>query len=139
MAATAGAELVVCGIVDDRIRTVGFAQIGTRPVVVPGTGHPARGGEELAPEWEELVEASESSMRSQLEDAAGATGASVRTEVHRGRPADALLELGGRVDLLVIGSRRWGPVARVMLGSTGEALMHDAGCPVLVTPRPHDE
>jgi nucleotide-binding universal stress UspA family protein len=56
----------------------------------------------------------------------------------RGRPADRLLELCADVDLLVIGSRRWGAVARLMLGSTGEALMHDASCPVLVVPRPHE-
>lgn len=53
-----------------------------------------------------------------------------------GRPADALLALSERVDLLVIGSRRWGPTARLLLGSTGEALMHDAACPVLAVPRP---
>ena len=51
--------------------------------------------------------------------------------VHRGRPADALLELSAHVDLIVIGSRRWGPIARLLLGSTGEALLHDARCPVL--------
>jgi nucleotide-binding universal stress UspA family protein len=137
--AASGAELVVCGVVDDRIRTVGFAQIGTGPVVVTRLGRSERVGEELAPEWEELVEASESSMRGELDHVARTAGASVHTEVQRGRPADALLELGSKVDLLVIGSRRWGPVARVMLGSTGEALMHAAGCPVLVVPRPHAE
>jgi nucleotide-binding universal stress UspA family protein len=51
-----------------------------------------------------------------------------------GRPADWLLDLCEHVDLVVIGSRRWGAVARLMLGSTGEALMHDASCPVLVVP-----
>ena len=53
------------------------------------------------------------------------------------RPAHALLELGADVDLLVIGSRRWGAVARLLLGSTGEVLMHDAACPVIVVPRAH--
>ena len=42
------------------------------------------------------------------------------------------------VDLIVIGSRRWGPVARLLLGSTGEALLHEATCPILVAPRPSD-
>ncbi|MGH2866670.1 MAG: universal stress protein [Solirubrobacteraceae bacterium] len=37
--------------------------------------------------------------------------------------------------LLVIGSRRWGPIARVILGSTGETLLHGASCPILVVPR----
>jgi nucleotide-binding universal stress UspA family protein len=57
-------------------------------------------------------------------------------DVRRGRPADALMELCERVDLLVIGSRRWGGAARVLLGRTGEALMHDASAAVLVVPRP---
>lgn len=54
----------------------------------------------------------------------------------RGRSADALLALSGEVDLLLIGSRRWGAGARVLLGSTGEALMQAAACPVLAVPRP---
>jgi nucleotide-binding universal stress UspA family protein len=57
-----------------------------------------------------------------------------RREVVRGRPADALLALAAEVDLLVIGSRRWGSVERLLLGSTGEALLHDAPCPVLAVP-----
>jgi nucleotide-binding universal stress UspA family protein len=36
----------------------------------------------------------------------------------------------------VIGSREWGPTARLLLGSTGEALMHDSACAVLAVPRP---
>ena len=50
--------------------------------------------------------------------------------------ADALLALSRKVDLLVIGSRRWGPMARVLLGGTGETLLHEAHCPMLVVPRP---
>jgi nucleotide-binding universal stress UspA family protein len=60
----------------------------------------------------------------------------VHTQVTRGRPADALLPFSEQVDLIVIGSRRWGPVARLLLGSTGEALAHDAACALLVVPRP---
>jgi nucleotide-binding universal stress UspA family protein len=40
------------------------------------------------------------------------------------------------VDLLVAGSRRYGPVARVLLGSVSTQLIHKAPCPVLVVPRP---
>jgi nucleotide-binding universal stress UspA family protein len=69
-------------------------------------------------------------------DATKALDAKVGAEVLRGRPADALLALSGDVDLLVIGSRRWGPATRVLLGSTGEALLHGAACPVLAVPRP---
>lgn len=40
------------------------------------------------------------------------------------------------VDLLVVGSRGYGPVLRVILGSSSRELVRDAPCPVIVTPRP---
>ncbi|HEU5106531.1 MAG TPA: universal stress protein [Solirubrobacterales bacterium] len=39
-------------------------------------------------------------------------------------------------DLLVAGSRGYGPLARVFLGSVSTQLMHKAPCPVAVVPRP---
>jgi nucleotide-binding universal stress UspA family protein len=39
------------------------------------------------------------------------------------------------VDLLVVGSRGYGTVDRVLLGSTSTALIHKARCPVIVVPR----
>ncbi|HMI80526.1 MAG TPA: universal stress protein, partial [Solirubrobacterales bacterium] len=39
-------------------------------------------------------------------------------------------------DLLVAGSRGYGPVARTLLGSVSTQLAHKAPCPVLVVPRP---
>lgn len=39
-------------------------------------------------------------------------------------------------DLLVAGSRGYGPVLRVLLGSVSTHLAHHAPCPVLVAPRP---
>jgi nucleotide-binding universal stress UspA family protein len=40
------------------------------------------------------------------------------------------------IDLLVAGSRRYGPVMRVLLGSVSTQLVREAPCPVLVVPRP---
>lgn len=42
------------------------------------------------------------------------------------------------VDLLVAGSRGYGPVLRVLLGSVSTQLAHRAPSPVLVVPRPAD-
>jgi nucleotide-binding universal stress UspA family protein len=39
------------------------------------------------------------------------------------------------VDLIVTGSRGWGPIRRVALGSLSDRLIHHASCPVLVVPR----
>lgn len=40
------------------------------------------------------------------------------------------------IDLLVVGSRGYGPVSRVLLGSTSHELLTTAACPLLVVPRP---
>lgn len=55
-----------------------------------------------------------------------------------GVPAAAIVEACEEVgaDLLVTGSRGYGPVRRVLLGSVSTQLVHHAPCPVLVVPRP---
>jgi nucleotide-binding universal stress UspA family protein len=57
-------------------------------------------------------------------------------ELAVGSPVDALVELSGEVDLLVVGSRGWGPVRRHLLGSTSDRLVREAGCAVIAVPRP---
>ena len=44
-------------------------------------------------------------------------------------------EAAKELDLLVMGSRNYGPLRRVMVGSTAIRLMQHAPCPVLVIPR----
>ena len=52
-----------------------------------------------------------------------------------GDPVETLVELTHRVDLLVVGSRGWGPIRRILLGSTAARLIREAACSVLVVPR----
>jgi nucleotide-binding universal stress UspA family protein len=52
-----------------------------------------------------------------------------------GDPARELAFEGNHLDLLVTGSRGYGPVRRLMLGSTSAKLVHEAPCPVLVLTR----
>jgi nucleotide-binding universal stress UspA family protein len=40
------------------------------------------------------------------------------------------------VDLLVLGSRGYGPLTRVLLGSVSRKVIHNAPCPVLAVRRP---
>jgi nucleotide-binding universal stress UspA family protein len=57
--------------------------------------------------------------------------------LERGNPVDKLVEaseLG--VDLLVLGSRGFGPVMRLLIGSVSSRVIRAAPCPVLVVPRP---
>jgi nucleotide-binding universal stress UspA family protein len=60
----------------------------------------------------------------------------VRGEVLEGAPSRELAQKSETLDLLVVGSRRWGPARRVLLGSTADHLAHHAGCPLIVAPRP---
>lgn len=116
----AAAKLSVRGVVSDRL---------------PGVGWPSFGREQLLSMWLQLTEPMVESLRARAQAVANAIGVEVAVDVDRGRRAGALMELGEQVDLLVFGSRRWGAITRVRRGSAGEALLHDAGCPVLVVPR----
>ena len=53
-----------------------------------------------------------------------------------GDPGYEMRAFSEAVDLLVVGSRRWGPVARIVTGGVGETLVTDASCSVLIVPRP---
>jgi nucleotide-binding universal stress UspA family protein len=52
-----------------------------------------------------------------------------------GGPTAELIERTGDLDLLVCGSRGYGPMRAVLLGSVSHALARHARCPVIVVPR----
>ncbi|HET6506076.1 MAG TPA: universal stress protein [Baekduia sp.] len=68
-----------------------------------------------------------------------ADGVEVTSEAVLGTSAERLEELADETDLMITGSRGYGPVRRVMLGSTADRLIHHAPCPVLVVPRGADD
>jgi nucleotide-binding universal stress UspA family protein len=55
--------------------------------------------------------------------------------LYDGRPADVLTSLSETVDLLVIGSRGYGPLTAVLLGGVSGQVIRSAACPVVVVPR----
>jgi nucleotide-binding universal stress UspA family protein len=65
----------------------------------------------------------------------GAPDLSTQCEVIEGDPADALGEQGRELDFLVVGSRGYGPLRRVLLGGVSGQVIQDAPCPVVVVPR----
>ncbi len=139
LATSAAGELIVCGIVDDRMRPFGWSRLGTGAVIVPALGWEVIGSAGATTDWEKVVDSATESLGEHLTTAMRGLGLEARAEVRRGRPAAVLMDVGHEADLIIIGSRRWGRVARLLLGSTGEALLHGATCPVLVVPRPATE
>lgn len=66
----------------------------------------------------------------------------VRTHAIEGNPAALLAEFSTAVDLLVIGTRGRGGFAGLVMGSTSQAILNHAVCPVMVVPkrvRPGDD
>jgi nucleotide-binding universal stress UspA family protein len=77
-------------------------------------------------------------MQSALHEAAAGLPAELRAlpVFARGDAAEVLLDEADGSDLLVLGSRGFGPVMRVLLGSVSAKVIRRAPCPVLVVPRP---
>ena len=75
--------------------------------------------------------------RRQLETAAGRIPAGIphETRLLIGKAGRELADISGDFDLMIAGSRAYGPVRRTLLGSTTRKLMRSAACPVLVLPR----
>ena len=62
-------------------------------------------------------------------------GIDVHGRFAEGSADDVLREESSDLDLLVLGSRGYGPVGAVLMGSATTALARTATCPILVTPR----
>jgi nucleotide-binding universal stress UspA family protein len=77
-------------------------------------------------------EAAERTLRAGV--GAVAPSCSAGGEVLVGRPCDALATASEDLDLLVCGSRGYGPVRTLLLGGVSHALVRHAACPVLVVP-----
>ena len=115
LAAAAGAQLIVRTVVTDR-------SLGRLPAMHIGAAdRETRSASAFAP--------AEAAVKS-----AGLPEGDV--EVVAGRPSEQLLDLADHVDLLVVGSSATARRGRVGSGNTTDALLHDAPCAVVVTPRP---
>jgi nucleotide-binding universal stress UspA family protein len=86
----------------------------------------------------ELIEAIQEEMRNRLAEAWRAVPDDIEAEATlvTGDPVEALINVA-RVPgtLLVVGSRGYGPLRRVLLGSVSTELVRSTPCPLIVTPR----
>lgn len=86
--------------------------------------------------WEGRPGPREQQARRHADEAEARLGGAVDAEVLIGSPNEVLGDLSRQVSVLVVGSRGEGAVGRTLLGSTSDALVHAASCPVVVVPVP---
>jgi nucleotide-binding universal stress UspA family protein len=86
------------------------------------------------PDRDEITRAAEELLAATVNELPGDVRATSR--VLLGSPAAMLAESAERerLDLLVIGSRGYGPMRRVLLGGVSGRVIHTAPCPVLIVP-----
>jgi nucleotide-binding universal stress UspA family protein len=86
----------------------------------------------------ELAEIASSNARQHLDEAVAGVPAELRPDtvlLDGHAPTELRAEAEKGVDLLCLGSRKFGPLRRVLVGSVSAAVVKDAPCPVLLVPR----
>ena len=88
--------------------------------------------------WRSVNDELRRQLRARLDELITAAPDGVRAEpvFTDGIAAKVLTEASEALDLLVVGSRGYGPLGSVMMGSVGAQLIVGAACPVMVVPRP---
>lgn len=59
----------------------------------------------------------------------------VERETIKGDPGEVLIERSCELDILMLGSRAYGPLRHALMGSVSARVMREARCPVLTVPR----
>jgi nucleotide-binding universal stress UspA family protein len=90
-------------------------------------------------DWTEDADARRELAEERLAEVLAEVGDIATGDVMFGNAAQALVDEAEHLDLLVTGSRGYGPIRRLMLGSTSARLVRHAPCPVLVLTRHADE
>ncbi len=102
----------------------GFAGRGRLEIAAVGVGFD--GGDEAGHARE---------VAASLADDLGASLETITVAASDGDPAEVLVRRARDLDLLVVGSRGYGPVRHALLGGVSSEVMRTASCPVLVVPR----
>ncbi len=89
------------------------------------------------PGWDSMRDDSEQIQRQRLAEAVSALPSDVGVEsvFIIGNAATELASESALVDLMVVGSRGYGPRAAVLLGGVSHVLTRKAACPIMVLPR----
>jgi nucleotide-binding universal stress UspA family protein len=87
-------------------------------------------GEPIPEQWPKIADELVAQELHGLEGLEGVEG-----DATYGNPGEELAAFGAGLDLLIVGSRSYGPVGRLFNGSTSNYLERHARCPLLVLPR----
>jgi nucleotide-binding universal stress UspA family protein len=101
-------------------------------VVPPDPGGPFPA---YRPDWEEHARIRREEAQERVDAVVAELGEIATGDIAFGNPARELAYEGNHLDLLVTGSRNYGPIRRVIPGSTSSKLVHEAPCPVLIATR----
>jgi nucleotide-binding universal stress UspA family protein len=125
LARAAGAQLALTTIVSAEVDAWWLG--ATAPVP------PASAAEWLEERTRQLDAAGRAALRQ-------VTGVTATCDVLTGSPVGELVHASAGADLLILGSRRWGTVARLALGSVSEPVVRRSACATLVVPlQRHEE
>ena len=117
------------------LRVVTVVEEGLRAALESDTYRAGRAGESV----EDVIGEYELSARRAAEKALaeldGQRQLAAEIESWVGDPVDVLVRLSEHLDLLVCGSRGYGPVRAVLLGAVSGRVVTEARCPVAVVPR----
>jgi len=94
------------------------------------------GGWAAAWSYGEVLEAERASARAWVDEGiADLQGVTAAGRVLEGGAADLLIKASEQLDLLVLGSRNYGPLRRALMGTVSGRVADHAHCPVVVIPR----
>jgi nucleotide-binding universal stress UspA family protein len=98
------------------------------PIPPIGAAAAASAGPEAGPDFQSRLHEAVAELPSELR---------ALPVLEKGDPVKKLLEIADSgIDLLVLGSRGFGPVMRLLIGSVSSRVIRGASCPVMVVPRP---
>ena len=120
LARAADARLLVRRVVEDRVPILS----GDAWIAMAELSH------------EQMWETARRNALAEARESASQLGEAVELSATIGDPGYEIRALSEAVDLVVVGSRRWGPVARLVTGGVGETLVRDASSSILIVPRP---
>jgi nucleotide-binding universal stress UspA family protein len=126
LARRAGAALRVVTVVKETLKLA----LETEPGYVAGQFGRDREDVEGEHRWR-----AEQAARMALAELNAEGGPRAEVEALVGEPADVLVDLSRHLDLLVCGSRAYGPLRAALLGSVSARVVAEARCPVIVVPR----